>query len=63
MHGVMPKQQQFIKLIRRLATSVVKQYNLPMMLHDLAAAYTKSPEFAVIYNYIRDDKIVRNSAR
>ena len=47
-HGVMPKQQQFIKLIKRLATSVVKQYNLPMMLHDLAVAYAKSPEFSAI---------------
>ncbi len=59
----MLKQQQFIKLIKRLATSVVKQYNLPMTLHDLAAVYTKSPEFLAIYNYIKEDKIVRNSAR
>ena len=62
-HGTMPKQQQFIKLIRRLATSAVKQYNLPVMLHDLATAYAKSPEFSAIYNYIKDDKIARNSAR
>ena len=62
-HKVMPKQQQFIKLIKRLVTSAVKQYNLPVMLHDLAAAYAKSPKFLAIYNYIKDDKIARNSVR
>ena len=56
-HGVMPKQQQFIKLIKRLATSAVKQYNLPVMLHDLAAVYKKSPKFLAIYNYIKDEKL------
>ncbi len=63
MYGTMPKQQHFIKLIRKLATSAVKQYNLPMMLHNLAAAYAKSPEFSAIYNYIKDNKIAWNSAR
>ena len=53
----MPKQQYFIKLIRKLAMSVVKQYNLPVKLHDLATAYVKSPGFSAIYNYIKDDKI------
>ncbi len=61
-HGTMPKQQQFIKLIRRLAISAVKQYSLPVMLHDLATAYAKSPELSAIYNYIKDDKIASNSA-
>ena len=60
-HGT--KQQQFVKLLRRLATSTVKQYNLPVMLHNLPAVYTISPEFSAIYNYIKDDKILRNSAR
>ena len=62
-HGVMPKQQQFIKIIRRLATSAIKQYNLPVTLHNLAVAYAKSPEFSAIYKYIQDDKVERNSAR
>ena len=51
-HGVMPEQQQFIKIVRRLATSAIKQYNLPVMLHNLAVAYAKSPEFSTIYKYI-----------
>ncbi len=62
-YGTMPKQQHFIKLIRKLATSAVKQYKLPVMLHNLAAVYAKSPEFSAVYNYIKDDKIAWNSAR
>ena len=62
-HGVMPKQQQFIKIIRRLATSAIKQYNLPVMLHNLAVAYTKSPGFLAIYKYIRDDKVSKSKRK
>ncbi len=62
-HRTMPKQQHFIKLIRRLAMSAVKQYNLPVMLHNLAAVYAKSPEFLVVYNCIKDDKIACSSVR
>ena len=59
----MPRQKAFERMIKRIATSVVKQYNLPVTALDMASSYPKSPFFSSIYNFLKEGKIVRNVSR
>ena len=49
----MPKQQEFERVIRKLATSVLKTYNLPIIATEIAASYPKSPYYKDIFGFLK----------
>ena len=48
----MPKQTEFVQLVRKLAHSAIKSYELPITASEIAVAYAKSPYFKDKYRYL-----------